>query len=151
MYEIIATIIKYALTFIIYLFIYRIAGLIHRDIKSLNIWEASKVTNPHLKLLSSIAHGEKQTVTEIFPLIKGVSTLGRGLEAQIVISDPHVSSKHLQVEFTANGFVARDLGSVNGSYVNKTRISQPVLLSEGDEIEIGVSKLVFSEGRGLDG
>lgn len=151
MYEIIAMTTKYALTFVIYWFIFRIAKLIYQDIKTMTVWETAKASNPHLKLLSSLDGNDKHTVTEIYPLIMGTTLIGRSIEAQIVIADPHISSKHLQIENTVNGFLVRDLASANGTFINGDKLVQPAVLKEGDEIAIGMSKLVFSEGRELNG
>lgn len=146
MYEIIAMSTKYVLTFIIYVFIFRIAKLIYRDIKSMTMWEDAKVTSPHLILMSSLESAEKQTGTEIFPLTHLTTIIGRALDCGIVLSDPHVSSRHVQIDRTHLGFTLTDLGSVNGTYINDVRLLNPVLLKEGDEILMGMSKLVFSEG-----
>jgi pSer/pThr/pTyr-binding forkhead associated (FHA) protein len=151
MYGIIAMVTKYVLIFLIYLFIMRIAKLIYIDIKTMTVWEDSKVANPHLKLLSSIEQNGVKTVTEIFPLKNSITRVGRSLECEIVISDPHISSQHLQIDKTRQGFTISDLGSVNGTYVNSSKLLKPVQLEEGDEISLGITKLVFSEGRELHG
>lgn len=146
MYEIIVMATKYILTFIIYLFILKIAKLIYIDIKKMTVWEETKVKNPHLKLLSSIEQTGTNTVTEIFPLKNSQIIIGRSLECEIAISDPHISSQHVQLEKTSQGITIKDLESVNGTYINGERLSSPVLLKEDDEISLGVTKLVFSEG-----
>lgn len=146
MYEIIATATKYILTFVIYLFILRIAKLIYLDIKTMADGEESKAITPHLRLLSSMDQTGQNTVTEVFPLKNAFTIVGRSLECEIVISDPHISSKHIQIGKTAQGFTLSDLGSVNGTYVNDVKLLNPVMLRDGDEILIGVTKLVFSEG-----
>ena len=110
-------------------------------------WEASKETNPHLRLLSSIEKSDVKAVTEIFPLKNLLTVVGRSLECEIVISDPHISSRHLQINKTLQGFTLQDLGSVNGTYVNGEKLITPALLREGDEIMVGKTKLVFSEGE----
>ena len=88
----------------------------------------------------------QNTVTEVFPLKNAFTIVGRSLECEIVISDPHISSKHIQIGKTAQGFTLSDLGSVNGTFVNDVKLLNPVMLRDGDEILIGVTKLVFSEG-----
>ncbi len=151
MYEVIAMATKYVLTFVIYMFILKIAKLIYLDIKTMTVWEDSKVTNPHLRLLSSMEQTGQNTVTEVFPLKNAVTIVGRSLECEIVISDPHISSKHIQIVKTGQGFTISDLGSVNGTYLNDVRLLNPVLLKNGDEILLGITKLVFSEGGKLHG
>ena len=151
MYEIIAMTTKYVLTFVIYMFILKITRLIYLDIKTMTIWEDTKVASPHLKLLSSIDQTGQDTVTEIFPLKNALTVLGRSLDCEIAISDPHISSQHVQIEKTKNGFVILDLGSVNGTYINDVKLLNPVRLKDGDEIILGVTKLIFSEGGKLHG
>lgn len=151
MYEIIVMVTKYVLIFLIYLFIMRIAKLIYLDIKTMTVWEASKVTSPHLKLLSSIEQKGVNAVTEIFPLKNTITRVGRSLECEIVISDPHISSQHLQIDKTGQGFTILDLRSVNGTYINDVKLLNPVSLKDGDEILLGITKFVFSEGGKFDG
>ena len=146
MYEIIATATKYVLTFVIYLFILRIAKMIYLDIKTMTDGEDSKVTNPHLKLMSSLEQTGVNTTTEIFPLKNALTIVGRSLECEIVISDPHISSKHIQIVKTGQGFTISDLGSINGTYINDVKLLNPILLKDGDVILLGITKLVFSEG-----
>lgn len=147
MYELVATVTKYLLAFVIYMFIFKIAKLIYLDIKTMTLWEESKVSNPHLRLLSSMEQNGQETVTEIFPLKNSQTIVGRSLACEIVISDPHISSKHLQINKANEGFTISDLGSVNGTMLNEVKLLKPVVLKEGDVIRIGISKLVFSEGR----
>ncbi|GAB6110034.1 FHA domain-containing protein [Fusibacter bizertensis] len=149
MYELIAMGTKYILTFIIYMFILKIAKLIYIDIKKMSVWEEAKVKNPHLKLLSSIEKTSEKAVTEIFPLKNAQITIGRSLDCEIAISDPHISSQHVQLNKTNQSYTLQDLGSANGTYVNGQKISSPVYLKEGDEILLGITKLVFSEGEEL--
>lgn len=146
MYEVIAMATKYVLTFVIYMFILKIAKLIYLDIKTMTDGEESKATTPHLRLLSSMDQTGQNTVTEVFPLKNVLTIVGRSLECEIVISDPHISSKHIQINKTGQGFTISDLGSVNGTYINDVKLLNPVMLRNGDEILIGVTKLVFSEG-----
>ena len=50
-------------------------------------------------------------------LTKEKTILGRGSGCDIVIDDPGISRKHLEIDVTPNGVIARDLGSTNGTYV----------------------------------
>jgi hypothetical protein len=57
--------------------------------------------------------------------------------ADLVIPDPGVSRRHARV-FRSNGAViVEDLGSSNGTYVNGERLTRPVELGTGDELQIG--------------
>jgi len=67
---------------------------------------------------------------------------GRHPDSDIFLDDVTVSRKHAMFSRTAEGFVVRDVGSLNGTYVNRNRIDQAVLTT-GDEVQIGKFRLVF--------
>jgi pSer/pThr/pTyr-binding forkhead associated (FHA) protein len=73
----------------------------------------------------------------------GVTQAGRHPESDIFLDDITVSRRHVEISPTGNGsFVLRDVGSLNGSYVNRERIEE-VALEPGDEVQIGKFKLVY--------
>jgi hypothetical protein len=57
--------------------------------------------------------------------------------ADIVIEDPGVSRRHARVLPDNGALIVEDLGSSNGTYVNGERISGPVKLAAGDEVQLG--------------
>ncbi|GCD20922.1 MULTISPECIES: FHA domain-containing protein [Cellulomonas] len=67
---------------------------------------------------------------------------GRSTEADIFLDDVTVSRKHAEFVRDGQQFVVRDIGSLNGTYVNRTRIDQAVLRS-GDEVQIGKYRMTF--------
>jgi hypothetical protein len=78
-----------------------------------------------------------------FLLDAPVVRVGRHPESDIFLDDVTVSRRH--AEFTHDGaghHVVRDVGSLNGTYVNRERIEEAVLAS-GDEVQIGKFKLVY--------
>jgi len=73
--------------------------------------------------------------------------IGRGSDAQLVLSDPEVSRRHARLE-TQNGTVfVRDLGSSNGTFLNGRRLSSAIELREGDEVDVGTTRLVVEKLR----
>ena len=82
-----------------------------------------------------------------FPLEAEVTTAGRSQDSEIFLDDVTVSRRHAEVARTAQGFLVRDVGSLNGTYVNRERIEE-LLLADGDEVQIGKYRLVFHAGRG---
>ena len=52
--------------------------------------------------------------------------------------------RHADVQRTAAGYIARDAGSLNGTYVNHERIDEAPL-RQGDELQVGKFRLVFFE------
>jgi hypothetical protein len=73
----------------------------------------------------------------------GVTKAGRHPESDIFLDDITVSRRHVEITRGPGGdFVLRDVGSLNGTYVNRERIDE-VTLSPGDEVQIGKFKLVY--------
>lgn len=81
---------------------------------------------------------------ERFVLEDGVTRLGRHPDSEIMLDDITVSRRHVTIERTADGYVAVDEGSLNGTYVNQERI-QSSPLRHGDELQIGKFRLVLFE------
>src|ERR1044071_5291644 len=81
-----------------------------------------------------------------FLLDTEVVTVGRHPDSDIFLDDISVSRRHATFTRTANGYVISDLGSLNGSYVNRDRIDTDVILSGGDEVQIGKYRLIFFSG-----
>jgi pSer/pThr/pTyr-binding forkhead associated (FHA) protein len=70
--------------------------------------------------------------------VHGELILGREQRtADLVLDDPGVSRRHARVLPDQDGVVVEDLGSSNGTYVNGQRISGPVELGAGDELQVG--------------
>jgi len=76
-----------------------------------------------------------------------ITTIGRDGAADILLDDVTVSRRHVEVERVGNRYVVRDVGSLNGTYVNRGRI-ESAELDDGDELQIGRFKLVFFHGTG---
>ncbi|WP_308416676.1 FHA domain-containing protein [Streptomyces sp. AJS327] len=72
-----------------------------------------------------------------------VTTAGRHPESDIFLDDVTVSRRHVEFRRTAEGFSVSDVGSLNGTYVNRERIESGVPLGNGDEVQIGKYRLVF--------
>jgi Protein of unknown function (DUF3662)/Inner membrane component of T3SS, cytoplasmic domain len=68
--------------------------------------------------------------------------VGRSRECDVVVSDPNVSRRHIELRRGQHGWAAVDLGSTNGMKVNGRRVSHAEL-EPGDRITIGVTDLTF--------
>jgi hypothetical protein len=65
--------------------------------------------------------------------------IGRGSDCDVVLPERQVSRHHAQIEQTAGGYILRDLGSKNRTYVNGQEIGEePYHLRDGDEIQIAL-------------
>ncbi len=68
--------------------------------------------------------------------------IGRVPQCDIVLDDVTVSRKHAEVLRGESGFRIRDVGSLNGTYVNRVRVDS-VDLRSGDEIQVGKYRFKF--------
>jgi pSer/pThr/pTyr-binding forkhead associated (FHA) protein len=67
---------------------------------------------------------------------------GRHPESDIFLDDITVSRRHAEFTTGEEGTTVRDVGSLNGTYVNRERIDE-ALLASGDEVQIGKFKLLY--------
>ncbi len=80
-----------------------------------------------------------------FVLEADVVTGGRHPDSDIFLDDVTVSRRHAQFVRTPEGYRVKDVGSLNGTYVNRHRIDD-VLLHTGDEVQVGKFRLVYFAG-----
>ena len=79
---------------------------------------------------------------ETFPLDQGRHEIGRSPDAEIFLDDVTVSRSHAIVTHDESGVVIEDLGSLNGTYVNRRRVDKATL-EDGDEVQIGKYRLTL--------
>ncbi len=85
-----------------------------------------------------------------FLLDTDVVTAGRHPDSEIFLDDVTVSRRHAEFRRRPDGFHVADVGSLNGTYVNRDRIDD-VVLQGGDEVQIGKFRLVFFTGHSAVG
>jgi pSer/pThr/pTyr-binding forkhead associated (FHA) protein len=81
---------------------------------------------------------------ESFPLQEDRLSIGRSPDAGIFLDDVTVSRNHALIVRRRDGRYIDDLGSLNGTYVNRRRIESHAL-ADGDEIQVGKYKLSYLE------
>ena len=85
-----------------------------------------------------------------FALDKEVTGAGRHPDSDIFLDDITVSRRHAEVVRRPSGYIVRDAGSLNGTYLNRERIEDETPLANGDELQIGKFKLVFFAAGGAE-
>ena len=73
-------------------------------------------------------------------------TAGRHPDSMIFLDDITVSRRHAEVRRVDDGYEVCDVGSLNGTYLNRERV-ETARLTDGDELQIGTFKLLFLSGR----
>ncbi|MHC4991450.1 MAG: FHA domain-containing protein [Planctomycetota bacterium] len=87
-----------------------------------------------------------------FALDEEATLIGRHESCGIQLVDGQVSRQHVQIRFDepTRQYFASDLKSANGTFVNGRQVMSEMRLSEGDRIEVGNSRLVFTRKRFKD-
>ena len=91
-----------------------------------------------------IASGDR--AGQHYPLGHRTNVIGRAESVPIQILDDQISRKHLQIRFDEQNavYVAVDMSSKNGVYINQRRINTETPLQENDSIQIGNTELLFT-------
>ena len=83
-----------------------------------------------------------------FRLDGELTTAGRHPDSDIFLDDVTVSRRHAEFYREGARFTVRDVGSLNGTYVNRERIEEAELIG-GDEVQIGKFRLLFLTSQDL--
>lgn len=78
-----------------------------------------------------------------FDISGALASVGRHPESDVFLDDITVSRRHVELVEAPAGYAIRDVGSLNGTYVNGQRIEEEVPLTNGDELQVGKFKLLF--------
>lgn len=139
MYNILAIILKYIFIIIIYLFIFSIIRMIYLDIRGMRGVIAENAS--YLKLINR-SDTLAFKIKEYYTVDEGIM-LGRHRNNDIVIKDPFVSKKHFQIIKDEDEYFLEDMGSSNGTYLNKEKILDIVKLENGDIIRVSEIQFLF--------
>ena len=99
-------------------------------------WQGPAIDGPTLAVRAGGPPGA------MFALDHAEVTIGREPSADVFLDDVTVSRRHAELTREGNVFTIRDLGSLNGTFVNKRRIESTVL-EDDDEVQIGKYRMTF--------
>lgn len=148
----ILTLLKLVLLALLYFFLYRVIRAIladlygprrRRPVKKSSRPAASESSSsrrsrrPPKELVVHPPEGEPHVVA----LDQDRVTIGRSRQMTIRVEDVYVSDEHAQVAPDGDGWVVRDLGSTNGTYLNGAKVTQPTQVSAGDQLRVGKTRI----------
>jgi ABC-type multidrug transport system ATPase subunit len=117
-----------------------------------NLWrpgETIRVGDLHGNSISMVLQGEAAPALRTYPLDMhklahlNQIIIGRDPASQITLAHPSVSRQHAEISRQNGGRAIRDLGSVNGTFVNGQRVTGLTPLQMGDVVQIGPYKMVY--------
>lgn len=145
--EFFLAILKYLFLLLIFLFLARAVRAMYLEIAGPRVARSKEATRAAAKARSG-KPPERLTITG--PDEKGRSyqiedelIIGRAEKCQVVLSDPYASQIHARVFRRDSGFFLEDMGSTNGTSLNRKRVSQPTPVYRGDRGRIGKTDLEF--------
>lgn len=84
--------------------------------------------------------------SQLFPIEKSVTKIGRSSENDLVLPYPQISRRHAEIRFTDGGFIIIDMNSTGGTFVNGIKVRQQAL-NKGDVITLVNLHLGFGMDR----
>jgi DNA-binding winged helix-turn-helix (wHTH) protein len=76
-------------------------------------------------------------------LTDGENLVGRGRDCSVRIDSPTLSRRHARIVLDGAAATLEDLGSKNGTYLNRRPVTQPVALKDGDRIQVGSVEMTY--------
>lgn len=95
----------------------------------------------HAKAGPALVVTEGPLAQTVIPLGTAQITLGRAPDSTLVIDDDYASSRHARLYPGDDGWIVEDLGSTNGTWIDRTRITSPTVLPPGVPLRIGRTTL----------
>ena len=143
--EIVLDLLKFLLLGILYIFIARAVRVINLELKGVDVPRTPARSAPaqpkrtkKAPTKAAVVQGEKKGTT----LNLGDELIiGRGEKCGLILDDTYVSTVHARIFSKGEGYMLEDLGSTNGTYLNRRRVTSPVELARGDQVKIGKTVL----------
>jgi hypothetical protein len=104
---------------------------------------------PATSVAASMRHPLVDIDGQRYLLTGPVTVIGRGSEADIIVDDPGISRRHLEIRVTPDGVIATDLGSTNGTFVEGHKVPAATLV-DGNTLTIGRTRILFWTGADDD-
>lgn len=143
MSEALLTVLKWCLLALLYLFFFRVL-----QATWFGSGAAAKPKGPTQGIAAKVRKSKRRLVVVEPPALKGQSynldkelTMGRAAGCQITLDDTYISQLHARVRNGDTGVIVEDLGSTNGTYLNRKRVMAPSVVSTGDRIQVGSTVL----------
>ena len=70
----------------------------------------------------------------------GIS-FGRANHVDVTLEDVYVSDEHARIQLVGDGWVVRDLGSTNGTFLNGAKVAGPTPIAAGDQLRLGKTRV----------
>jgi pSer/pThr/pTyr-binding forkhead associated (FHA) protein len=159
--ESLLTILKLCLLALLYLFFFRVVRAVWAEIKApppTELQASGRKARKQAKKATKAKKTATQRARSVLPAgssgqqlvivepatdrgrsydVGGGLTMGRAATCQILVDDTYVSQLHARVYARDGQLLVEDLGSTNGTYLNRQRVQGPMVMKRGDRVQVG--------------
>lgn len=148
--DLVLVLLKYVFLAVLYIFIARAVRAIYLELRPAGKPAASSRRSA-APAPASQSRGKKKAITKA-AVIEGDKKgrtislpeefiIGRAEKCHLVLDDSYVSQMHARIFSKDGNYLVEDMGSTNGTYLNRRRITSPTELQRGDQVKVGKTVL----------
>ena len=126
----------------LYLFLWAVVRVLLRDLRA-----AAREPGAELGRLVVVSSPSGEPAVGAAFSLDAVTTLGRDVNATILVDDEFVSGIHAALTYRGRAWYVEDLGSTNGTFVNGSRVEGVAATTFGDELQLGNVRLRLERAR----
>jgi hypothetical protein len=126
----------------LYAFLWAVVRVLLRDLRA-----AAREPGSELGRLVVVASPAGEPAVGTAFSLDAVTTLGRDVNATILLDDEFVSGIHAVLTYRGRTWYVEDLGSTNGTFVNGSQVDGVAAASFGDELQLGTVRLRLERAR----
>jgi pSer/pThr/pTyr-binding forkhead associated (FHA) protein len=148
--ELTLTVLRLGFIAVLWVFVLAVAGVMRADLFGQRVTQRTKPAKAAPKPSApKTKKGTARTLVVVEGALAGTPialsdqpvTIGRASDSTLVLDDDYVSSRHAQLVPHQGRWLLEDMGSTNGTYLDRTRVSVPTVVPLGTPIRIGKTVL----------
>ena len=153
--EALLTILKFCFLALVYLFFFRVLRAVWAELQGATVATAPASGRPRSERPAPVrgGGGAPGRLRVVEPAehrgrtyeLGDELTLGRAAGCQVTLDDTYVSQLHARLFRKDGQFYVEDLGSTNGTYLNRRKVTSPVTIRRGDRLQVGKTVLELAK------
>lgn len=145
--NIIGILLQYSLVVLLYYFLFQVLRAVYRDLKAPRGEQLPQTVLPpataNEEARMTVVDAGNVTLDRSVYILGETVSIGRGENNDIIVADTFVSHEHALITRYKHAFWLTDLNSTNGTFHNNRRVTDEVLLQDGDLIAVGAVTFRF--------
>ena len=150
--ELVLDLLKFVFLFLLYIFVFRAVRAVYLELRPADARRPARQRSPAPAPARPPSRKQKKAPTKA-TVVEGSQNkgrtfqlgneilIGRGEKCQLVLDDTYVSQMHARIFPKGDAVMIEDLGSTNGTYLNRQRITAATEVQRGDRVKIGKTVL----------